>query len=108
MDFSKLHVYLLQAVTPEIVSSLEIIFLEINWIICILDLVFESKILYITPSREVRAARSSVLTEQQMFMSLSVVLIASHTRAAMPGPKLGLTEVIHSPWLILNSYLCFT
>lgn len=46
----------------------------------------------LTPSRSVRAARSSPFNERHASIFSSVELIASHTRSDMPGPKLGLTD----------------
>ena len=60
-----------------------------------------------TPRRSIRAARASLFTEWQISKFSSVVIRASHTRSDIPGPKSGLTVLIHSPWLFLNSYLLF-
>lgn len=60
-----------------------------------------------TPRRSIRAARASFFTEWQISKFSSVVIRASHTRPDIPGPKSGLTVLIHSPWLFLNSYLLF-
>lgn len=58
-----------------------------------------------TPKREERASCSWVLMESKGPMSCSDVLRASNTLSDIPGPKLGLTVVTHSPWFFLNSNL---
>lgn len=58
----------------------------------------------ITPNRALRAEFRSDFTVRQPSIS-SFDLRVSDIRSEIPGPKLGFTFVIHSPWFFLNSYL---
>lgn len=63
------------------------------------------KILQYTFKRLRRAASISSLTLYRRLTFFWVVFIAAQTRLEISGPSLGLIDLTHSSWLILNSCL---